>query len=81
MKSNIETPKKLPENIRCQSCGNTSFKTKVTTFPFPTPFGPTIDVKKVPVQECLKCHEVIPTPEGRLKLARCLSSFMSIPNH
>ena len=79
MKSTNVIPKKLPENIQCQSCGGKSFKTKITTFPFPTPFGPTIDVKKVPVQECLKCHEVIPTPEGRMKLARCFETFMSIP--
>ena len=73
-------PPKLPEETGCAACGGVSFEQKTTSFPFPLPFGGTIiNVAGVQVQECLDCHELTPTYEGRLKLARCLDAFMSLP--
>ena len=73
-------PAKPPEQTQCTACGGCSFKKKTVTFPFPLPFGgKTIDVADIQVQECRSCHEWTPTYEGRLKLARCLDAFMSLP--
>ena len=71
--------RKLPEETQCAACGGISFTHKTTTFPFPLPSGQTINVAGVQVQECIDCHELTPTYEGRLKLARCLDTFMSLP--
>lgn len=71
--------KPLPEEVQCPACGGRSFKQKATVFPFPLPTGKVIDVAGVHVQECLDCHELTPTYEGRMKLARCLESFLSLP--
>ena len=71
--------RKRPEETQCDVCGGSSFKQKTTTFPFPLPSGQTINVAGVQVQECSDCHELTPTYEGRLKLARCVDTFMSLP--
>ena len=80
MKRPVKSAKrKLPEETQCAVCGGSSIKQKTTTFPFPLPSGQTMNVAGVQVQECLDCHELTPTYEGRLKLARCLDTFMSLP--
>jgi YgiT-type zinc finger domain-containing protein len=66
------------QDSECFKCGGTKLKGKITTFPFTTPFGKTINVSKVPVNECLACHELIPNKKGREKLARCLDAMFSL---
>ena len=73
------TKRKRLEETQCAICGGSSLKQKTTTFPFPLPSGQTMNVAGVQVQECSDCHELTPTYEGRLKLARCLDTFMSLP--
>ena len=72
--------RKLPEETQCVVCGGSSFKQKTTSFPFPLPSGQTMNVAGVQVQQCLDCDELTPTYEGRLKLASCIDTFMSLPD-
>jgi YgiT-type zinc finger domain-containing protein len=80
MKRAASLKRQPPQNTPCDACGGRSFKRKTTTFPFPLPTGQTINVAGIQVQECLDCHALAPTHQGKLKLARCLSTFMSLPD-
>jgi YgiT-type zinc finger domain-containing protein len=80
MKRAAPRKRQPPQNTPCDACGGRSFKRKTTTFPFPLPTGQTMNVAGVQVQECLTCHALTPTDQGRLKLARCVGMFISLPD-
>ena len=73
-------PTRKKTNLKCNSCGHSTFKNKITTFPLQTFSGKVLNVGRVAVKECLNCHEIVPTSAGKEKLERCLNAFFSLPS-
>lgn len=78
-KSRKSNTQNLMGETNCSACGGSSFKEKTTTFPLNLPSGKTMNVARVQVQECVECGELIPTYDGKLKLARCIEAFYALP--
>jgi hypothetical protein len=59
----------------CKKCGSTSLRRRVTTYPVPLTgklAGKRIDVYRVELDQCRQCGHLMPTPEGRAKVKRCV---------
>jgi hypothetical protein len=64
-----------PASSICKKCGSDSLKRRITTYPVHLTgklAGKRIDVYRVELDQCRKCGHLLPTPEGRAKVRRCV---------
>lgn len=65
----------------CEKCSSTSLKRKIATYPVPLTgklVGKRVDVYRVELDQCRKCGHLMPTPEGRAKVKRCVKTGREI---
>jgi predicted nucleic-acid-binding Zn-ribbon protein len=71
----LKRDRSKPASSICKKCGSTSLKRRVTTYPVHLTgklAGKRIDVYRVELDQCRKCGYLMPTPEGRAKVKRCV---------
>jgi hypothetical protein len=59
----------------CEKCSSTLLKRKIATYPVELNgrlAGRRIDVYRVELDQCRKCGHLMPTPEGKAKVKRCV---------
>lgn len=59
----------------CEKCASTSLKRTLATYPVPLTgklTGKRIDVYRVQLDQCKTCGHLMPTPEGKAKVNRCV---------
>ncbi len=59
----------------CQQCSSTSLKRTVATYPVQLTgmlAGRHLDVYRVELDRCRQCGHLMPTPEGKAKIKRCV---------
>ena len=59
----------------CERCASPSLKRKIATYPVDLtgqPAGRRVDVYRVEFDQCRQCGHLMPTPEGRAKVKRCV---------
>ena len=68
------TDRTVPSGI-CEKCSSPLLKRKIATYPVPLTgklAGRRIDVYRVELDQCRQCGHLMPTPEGRAKVSRCV---------
>ena len=65
----------------CEKCSSTALQRKIATYPVDLDgrlTGKRIDVYNVELDQCRKCGHLMPTPEGRAKIKRCVKTGRNI---
>lgn len=61
----------------CEKCGGKKLKSRTTTYPLQLG-GRQVNIARVPLRECLDCHDLTPTPAGQTKIARAFSAMLQL---